>query len=209
MGIFQIIMVFFSGITLGGIIHKYISDWSEKNKKDHLLSSITKQFKQIQLNITRGKSSFKNRVNNTVFIKSSLEDHGDVDIVYIMDSNISNRISIFQESKCIYTSDSIEKDIIDEISFIIEKRYKKQIEDVVDILGLKFYRPDFEKTFDFEKAFKDSGIDEHDSDIEKTQMDNDSRFDIDDVLDKISKEGMESLSDSEKLFLEDYSRNNG
>mgnify|MGYP003964431693 CR=1 FL=1 len=209
MGIFQIIMVFFSGITLGGIIHKYISDWSEKNKKDHLLSSITKQFKQIQLNITRGKSSFKNRVNNTVFIKSSLEDHGDVDIVYIMDSNISNRISIFQESKCIYTSDSIEKDIIDEISFIIEKRYKKQIEDVVDILGLKFYRPDFEKTFDFEKAFKDSGIDEHDSDIEKIQMDNDSRFDIDDVLDKISKEGMESLSDSEKLFLEDYSRNNG
>ena len=202
-------MVFFSGITLGGIIHKYISDWSEKNKKDHLLSSITKQFKQIQLNITRGKSSFKNRVNNTVFIKSSLEDHGDVDIVYIMDSNISNRISIFQESKCIYTSDSIEKDIIDEISFIIEKRYKKQIEDVVDILGLKFYRPDFEKTFDFEKAFKDSGIDEHDSDIEKIQMDNDSRFDIDDVLDKISKEGMESLSDSEKLFLEDYSRNNG
>ena len=209
MGIFQIIMVFFSGITLGGIIHKYISDWSEKNKKDHLLSSITKQFKQIQLNITRGKSSFKNRVNNTVFIKSSLEDHGDVDIVYIMDSNISNRISIFQESKCIYTSDSIEKDIIDEISFIIEKRYKKQIEDVVDILGLKFYRPDFEKTFDFEKAFKDSGIDEHDSDIEKIQMDNDSRFDIDDLLDKISKEGMESLSDSEKLFLEDYSRNNG
>lgn len=204
MSILQILIVFFAGIALGGSIQRLITTWSEKNKKDKLLTSITEQFKQILSNISRGKTEFKNRVNNTVFIKSSLEDHGDVDIVYMMDSK---DIAIFKKEKCIYTSSSIDKSVIEEISFTIEKRFKKQINDIVEVLGFKFYRPDFEKTFNI-SADQLKGMDTK-SDIEKIQLENDSLFNIDDVLDKIGKKGMESLSDEERLFLEEYSKNNG
>lgn len=202
MGILQIIMVLFIGITIGGILQKAITQWSDKNKKNTLLEGITNQFLQIHSNISRGKSEFKNRVNNTVFLKSSLEDHGDVDVIYMMDTK---DIAIFQESKCIYTSASIEKNVIEDIAFTIEKRYNRQINDVVEVLGFKFYRPDFEKTF---KINADQ-LNVETNDIEKIQEENDSRFDIDDILDKIGKKGMGSLTIKEKLFLEDYSKNNG
>jgi len=203
MSILQVIMVFFVGITVGGLTQKLITSWSDKNKRDTLLASITKQFKQIQLNITRGRSEFKNRVNNTVFIKSNLEDHGDVDIVYMMDSK---DIAIFQKEKCIYTSSSIDKSVVEDIAHIIEKRYDKQINDVVEVLGFKFYRPDFEKTFNIDAGQLKNGMNPP-SDIEKIQEENDSKFTIDDILDKIGKKGMESLSEQEKLFLEKYSKN--
>jgi len=205
MGILQIIMIFFTGIAIGGMLQKSIIKWVEKKKKNTLIESITEQFKQIQLNITRGKSEFKNRVNNTVFIKSSLEEHGEVDVVYMMDTK---DIAIFQFDKCIYTSVSIEKNVVDDIAFVIEKRFDKQINDVVEVLGFKFYRPDFEKTFNIDSEQLKS-MKPPTSDIEKIQEENDSRFDIDDILDKIGKKGMDSLSTKEKLFLEDYSKNNG
>lgn len=205
MGILQIIMIFFTGIAIGGMLQKSIIKWVENKKKNTLIESITEQFKQIQLNITRGKSEFKNRVNNTVFIKSSLEEHGEVDVVYMMDTK---DIAIFQFDKCIYTSVSIEKNVVDDIAFVIEKRFDKQINDVVEVLGFKFYRPDFEKTFNIDSEQLKS-MKPPTSDIEKIQEENDSRFDIDDILDKIGKKGMDSLSTKEKLFLEDYSKNNG
>lgn len=205
MGILQIIMIFFTGIAIGGMLQKSIIKWVENKKKNTLIESITEQFKQIQLNITRGKSEFKNRVNNTVFIKSSLEEHGEVDVVYMMDTK---DIAIFQFDKCIYTSVSIEKNVVDDIAFVIEKRFDKQINDVVEVLGFKFYRPDFEKTFNIDSEQLKS-MKPPTSDIEKIQEENDSKFDIDDILDKIGKKGMDSLSTKEKLFLEDYSKNNG
>jgi hypothetical protein len=204
MNILQILIVFFAGLAIGGMVYKVISEWYNKIKKDVMLKGITEQFKQILSNISRGKSEFKNRVNNTVFIKSELKDHGEVDIVYMMDSK---DIAIFQKEKCIYTSSSIESNVTDDIVFTIEKRYKKQINDIVEVLGFKFYRPDFEKTFNINPD-QMKGMNQP-SDIEVIQQENDSRFDIDDILDKIGKKGMDSLSNEEKVFLEDYSKNNG
>jgi len=200
MSILQVVIVFITGIITGGLIQRIVTQFSDNLKKNRMIDMITNQFKQVLSNISRGKSEFKNRVNNTIFISSSLKDHGAVDIVYMMDSR---EIAIFKESKCIYTSLSINDSVLEDIAFTIEKRYKTQINDVVEVLGFKFYRPDFEKTFNITDYQLNSEV----SDIDKIQNENNLKFDIDDILDKIGKQGMSSLSDEEKSFLDKYSEN--
>lgn len=206
MGILESIIIFLCGTLFGGLLFKTIKEYSEKSKKDKLIDKINNQFRQLLSNIAIGKSEFKNRVNNTVFIGTKLKDHGDVDVVYMMDNK---DIAIFKENKCIYTSEGASKEVVSDLTNTIERRYKNQINDVVDILGFKFYREEFEKSFnikmdDIKKQF---GIDDM-SDIDKIKKDNESRFDIDDILDKINKKGIDSLTFEERIFLDEYSKNN-
>lgn len=200
MSILQVVIVFIAGVISGGLIQKIVSQFSDILKKNRMIDMITNQFKQILSNISRGKSEFKNRVNNKVLLSSSLEDHGEVDIVYMMDSK---EILIFKESKCIYTSSTIKDNVLEDIVFTIEKRYKTQINDVVEVLGFKFHRPYFEKTFNVTVEQLKGEV----SDIDKIQDENNTRFDIDEILDKIGKQGMSSLSPEEKSFLDGYSKN--
>jgi len=198
--ILQLLIVFFGGIIVGGML--------EKSKITEQTNKINDQFKQILTNISRGRSIFKNRVNNTVFIGSKLEEHGDVDVIYMMDNK---DVAIFKENKCIYTSEGANKEILNDLTFTIEKRFKTQIDDVVDILGFKFYREEFEKAFkvDINDIKKQFGLDLDNSDIDKIKKENESKFDIDEILDKISKQGMDSLTFEERIFLDEYSRKNG
>lgn len=208
MSILQVITIYLSGILTGGLIFKIISKYVEESKIEKQTNKLNSQFKQILSNISMGKSIFKNRVNNTVFIGSNLEEHGDVDVIYMMDNK---DVAIFKENKCIYTSEGANKEIVNDLTFTIEKRFKTQINDVVDILGFKFYREEFEKAFkvDMEDIKKQFGLDLDNSDIDKIKKENETRFDIDEILDKISKQGIDSLTFEERIFLDEYSRKNG
>lgn len=206
--VLQLLIVFFGGVLVGGILFKTIHKYSEKSKITEQTNRINDQFKQILANISRGKSIFKNRVNNTVFIGSKLEEHGDVDVIYMMDNKY---VAIFKENKCIYTSEGANKEILNDLTFTIEKRFKTQINDVVDILGFKFYREEFEKAFkvDMNDIKKQFGLDLDSIDIDKIKKENEYKFDIDEILDKISKQGIDSLTFEERIFLDEYSRKNG
>lgn len=208
MGILQSIIIFLGGLVLGLYLSKVLIKHSEKLKKDKLISDINSQFKQILSNISRGKSTFKNRVNNTVFIGSELNKYGNVDIVYMMDNK---DVAIFKDNKCIYSSESVNKEIVSDIAHVIDRRFDKQINDVVDILGFKFYREEFEKTFkvDVEELKKQFDPNSMISDVDKIKNENETLFDINEILDKISEKGIGSLTFEERVFLDEYSRNNG
>lgn len=206
MVILEVLIVFLAGVIFGGMLYKTINNYSENAKKEKIVNKINNQFKQLLSNVSMGNSVFKNRVNNTVFIGSNLKEHGDVDVVYMMDNK---DVAIFKENKCIYTSEGVKKEVVDDLTHTIERRYKTQINDVIDILGFKFYREEFEKSFnvnmdDFKKQL---GLEE--SDVDKIKKDNESKFDIDDILDKISKQGINSLTFEERIFLDEYSKKNG
>ena len=204
MGILQIMIIFFSGILLGGLVTNLLSKYSDKLQRKKLIDNINSQFKQILKSVSRGEAKFKNRVNNTVFISSKLKEHGEVDIIYMMDNK---DIAIFKDNKCIYTSESVNSEVVKDITVTIDNRYQNQINDVVDILGFKFYREEFEKSFKGEiKSLDMTKLDL--SDIDKIKKENDSKFTINDVLDKISRSGMDSLTFEERIFLDEYSKNN-
>ena len=212
MEVLEIISIFGVGFFVGYLF----KSWSDKlTNKVNLLREIkdkNDQYEKVYQNIINKKSRFKTRVNNTVYIGTKLPDYGKVSIVYFLDKN---DIAIFKDDKSIITSDSVGKELIDKIIKEINYRHGYRIDDIVEVLGLIFYRPDFEKNFNVnfqeikERAMRMSremGEMREMSDIDKIHKRNKIRFDIDEILDKINKVGIENLTSEEKEFLNNFNK---
>jgi hypothetical protein len=204
-----IILTFLLGMAGGIKLSDFINNRKIKKQNDDILKNRQKQFNEILSKVSTGKSRFKTRVNQTVYISVKLSDHGKVNLVYLMDKK---DLAIFKEDVCLYTSESIESSLIENIITTIEDRHSYRIDDIVNILGFIFYREEFEKSFgmkmeDINKSFsiKPQQLDS-DSEIDNIVNDNMTKFDIDEVLDKIGKVGIEMLSEEEKEFLDNYSK---
>jgi hypothetical protein len=209
--IINYLLILFVGIILGGLLKNWSNKLSEKIAHNKLILDKNKQFKQILEKINTKRSRFKTRINNTVYIGVKLEDYGRVDVVYFLDKN---QLNIFKGDKLIMTSDLVEEVLLNEITSSINKVHYHKIVDVVEILGLVFYREDFEKSFgiSFEemkekqmnmmKSMNEEGL----SDIQKIINKNKTKLDIDDILDKINRVGIDNLTEEEKQFLDNYNK---
>ena len=199
--IVAIIIGFFSlGYLFNNLLRKLLDFYNEKNYK----KEIDNIFQSILDNIYTNKTSFNSRINNTVSVMTELQEIGSVNIVYLMDRK---DIAIFKGEKCIYTSDSAEKTLVDEIINGVEIFYKHEINDVVNVMGMVFSRDEFEKKFgvkvqDMKKG--NFGLKEEMSDIDKIKKRNETKFDIDDILDRIGSVGIENLTPEERKFLDNY-----
>ena len=196
-------LMFISGLLIGCLITYILSNLISRSKNKSILKDNINQFIQILKNIKSDKTKFKSRVNNTIYIETNLSDYGDVGLVCLLDKK---DISIFKDEKCIYTSNLINSDLINEITKAIELKHNKDINDVVEILGFVFSREDFEKSFNVNIKEIKNGVKKEESDIEKILKKNKKRFDIDEILDKIGKVGIENLTEEEKQFLNNYNK---
>jgi hypothetical protein len=209
--IINYILVLFVGIILGVLLKDWSNKLSQKISESKLILDKNKQFKQILEKINSKRSRFKTRINNTVYIGVKLEDYGRVDVVYFLDKK-RDQLNIFKGEKLILTSDSVSEDILNEIMISINRVHYYKIIDVVEILGLVFYRPDFEKNFNVnfeeikERAMRLSKDMGDLSDIDKIYKKNKVMFDIDEILDKINKVGIENLTNEEKEFLNNFNK---
>ena len=181
-----------------------------KKENDKLIENINKQYVQLLDNITTGLSKFKSRVNSTVHIESTLQDHGNIDIIYLLDKN---DVAIFQNNKCLYTSDKADKHVISDIAKAIDHLYKREISEVVNFFGLVLSKQDFEKQFKFDfnemqKLVKNTENQDQ-SEVDKIIDENKSKFDVDEILDKISKYGISILTPEEKKFLDNLGNEKG
>jgi len=177
-----------------------------KNKK--LLKNMAKQFEEILVNIQKGHAVFISRVNHTVMLDTKLKDYNVVNLVYLMDKRI---VCIFKENKCIYTSETIENGLRDNIIANIHDLYGKEIEDVVEVLGVTISREELKsKLKDFEDSNPNLDMTMFNkkelSDIDMIIEENEDRFDVDSILDKISKVGMEKITKEELDFLKEQSK---
>lgn len=210
--IFNYLLILFVGIVLGGLLRNWSNKLSEKISHNKLILDKNKQFKQILEKVNTKRSRFKTRVNNTVYIGVKLEDYGRVDIVYFLDKK-ENQLNIFKGDKLIMTSDLVDENLLNEIIDSINRVHYHRIVDVVEILGLVFYREDFERSFGVSfKELKEKSMNmmksmnEDQSDIQKIINKNNAKLDIDDILDKISRVGIENLTEEEKEFLNNYNK---
>jgi len=211
--IFNYLLILFVGVALGGLLKNWSLKLSEKIAHNKLILDRNKQFKEILEKSKTKKTRFKTRINNVVYIGVKLADYGRVDIVLLLDKR---DISIFRENKCILTSDLVEDSLLKELIETLETVHYHKIIDTVEILGMVFSREDFEKQFNVnfdeikEKtnrmmdAMRNGG--EELSDIDKIINKNKSKLDIDDILDKINKVGIENLTKEEKDFLNNYNK---
>jgi hypothetical protein len=211
--ILNYLLILFVGVILGGLLKNWSDKLSEKIAHNKLILDRNKQFKEILEKSKTKKTRFKTRVNNVVYIGVKLTDYGRVDVVLFLDKR---DISIFRENKCILTSEFVEEKLLNDLMESLETVHYHKIIDTVEILGMVFSREDFEKQFNVnfdeikEKtnrmmdAMRNGG--EEQSDIDKIINKNKSKLDIDDILDKINKVGIENLTKEEKDFLNNYNK---
>lgn len=204
------IISFSVGVIAGAKVYKFMIENNLKKENERLIDNINKQFKQILNNLGAGTSRFKSRVNSTVHIESVLNDHGSIDIIYLLDKN---DVAIFQGTKCLYTSDKADKKVINSITEAINLLYSREISEVVDFFGLVLSKHEFERQFkldinEIQKLVKNSGSVEI-SDVDKIIDNNNTKFDVDEILDKISKHGIDILTPEEKRFLDNWGNEKG
>lgn len=213
--LFLIIGFLSIGFSLGLYVQRKLTERAFRLESEKFSLSKKNQYLEVLSNIKFGSSQFKTRVNDTVYISTTLSEYGDIDVIYLIDKN---DIAIFQGAKCLNTSDGIDLNIINEIISTIYTIYDKKINDFVDILGFKFYREEFERSFNVKvdglKNINLFGgmINNHDIDkneIDKIKSENKKKFNLDDILDKISASGIDSLTFEERVFLDNYSNEEG
>lgn len=199
------VVIFIGGLLLGILMTNLISYFLRKIREKDKINDISSQFKQILTNLSIGSTKFKSRVNSTVYIETKLNDYGEVGLVYLIDKQ---DVAIFKNEKCIFTTDLIDDSLIDQITKEIETKHSKDINDTIEVLGFVFSREEFEKTFSINMDdVKMNNLPKKElSDIEKIVKKNKKKFDIDEILDKISKVGLENLTEDERKFLKNYNK---
>lgn len=204
-------LIFIFGVAIGGRFQKILTERLIKLEHEKLSLAKKNDYIEVIKKVKSGKSKFKTRVNDTVYVEVNLSSGGDVDIVYLMDKQ---DVAIFQGTKCLHTSDGIEKEIITELTSLIYKHHKIKINDVVEILGFVLNREEFERSFNMKvEDLKKSNLFNLNkpevNEIDIINLENQNRFDIDEILDKISQLGIQSLTFEERLFLDKYSNEQG
>jgi len=193
------ILVFMIGLSSGYILNRKLVERAFKIANEKAISDKNNQYSSILSEIKLGRSTFRTRINDTVYISTIIDGVGEVDDILMMDKN---DVAIFQGSVCISTSDSVDPQIMNDLIYFIYLYHSKSINDIVDVWGFKFYRPEFEKLSNMK-------VDEmninNKSEIDKIKVDNNKKFDIDEILDKITLSGIGSLTLEERLFLDNYS----
>lgn len=161
------------------------------------------KYKQVLRRIRKGKSTFKTRVNNTVYIGTSLHETGDVDVILFLDTK---KVAIFQNNACLHTSDAINEELKNEIVKEIEEKYAVEIEDVVELLGNKISRKEIDDKVNDLLNTKIEDLFQYPNSVE-IQEESYTQEDVDAIFDKIAKGGMTSITEDEKKILDDYSKN--
>lgn len=196
------------GFIFGVVSERIFRNLSIKLRNKKEIKNLNATFNLILQKIRNKNSRFKTRINNTVYVAITLPEYGKADLVYLMDKK---DIAVFQNGKCILTSEHIEKTTINDIIASIHDRHDYRINDVIDIMGYVISRQDFEKTFNVSideilkgqdklKSFIQTG------EINQDAFTNKNIFDIDEILDKISRVGINNLTQEEKEFLANYNR---
>jgi hypothetical protein len=195
------------GVYIGVFFNRWSVNLSLKIEKMKMVKDVNELYLSILDNINNKKTKFKSRVNNTIYIGTKLPDLGKVEVVYLLDKG---DVVVFKDKKCILTSELVSTDTLEQISNSINMVHYDEINDVIEIMGMIFSRVDFEKTFNvnFEEMKNKMNLSQESSssDIDKIIEDNEFKFDVDSILDKISKFGIENLSPEEKNFLDNLNK---
>jgi hypothetical protein len=123
-------------------------------------------------------------------------------------------LCIFKDNQCLYTTESVDVDLASELLMEINDKFNNQINDVVNIMGMTISKEEFQLKIEEMKkwnlnnpnALQDVDIDQK-SEIDEITNDNKIKFDIDEILDKISKFGLKSISEEELNYLNKQSKN--
>ena len=200
--ILGLIGAFCLGYVFSGFVRKVL----EKMADDESTKKVNDVYSNLLNNVHGDKTIFISRINNTISLETLLDGEGKVNVMYMMDKK---DIAIFKNDNCIYTSNLVKPDLLDEIITAIDIYHKTKIVDTVNMMGLIFSREEFEKKFNIRVEDMKKGMyaPMEVYDIDKMINEDEIDFDIDYILDRISEVGIDNLTPDEKEFLDKYNSN--
>lgn len=190
------------GFVFSHLLTKFMSNMEDKKA----IKKVNDIYKKLLENVYGNRTVFTSRINNSISLETLIEGEGKVNVMYMMDKK---DIALFKNDKCIYTSDLVKVDLLDEIVTAIDIQHKDKILDTVNMMGLIFSREDFEKKFNMKVEDMKRGMygPMEVYDIDKMISDDEIDFDIDYILDRINAVGIDNLTPDEKEFLDNYNNN--
>lgn len=199
--IFASFLFFITGLFTGLKISNFLLEKRQRSSDEKIISDINDVYENLLNSFLIGKVKFSSRVNQICHLLSEIEENKSVEVAYFLDKK---EVAIFENGVCIHTSELVKKETLSKISEFIESAFVKEINDVVDVMGLLMSKSEFERNFKIK--YEDFQFNKENlTEIEKIVSENSFKFDIDEVLDKISAFGISSLTIEEKLFLDKYS----
>lgn len=182
--IIGVVIGFIGGLTFVKVFDKVIL-------QKQLIEKI-EIFKDILNSVNKKQIKFGNRVNGNVGFSVLTSRVGLVELIYSLDRS---DLAIFQKGHCLHTSKDVDSDIISKICLKLNHRFKKDINDVTNIQGNIIDNKTIKKLT--------SNINDMAGDIMGISVaPQEPQFDLDDILDKISKDGIKSLSKEERVYLD-------
>ena len=185
------------GLVIGSLSTFGILVFISKRQESKLRKKYVNTYNEILKKLTSNEVSFTSRINNTVQLHTEIEDEGEVQIMYFLDRQ---DVSIFRDGDCLYTSNLIEKDLIEKILKTIWSKFSVQINDVVQLMN---------NTFDKRTFMVISGVNPNQT-VDTNQIFNvpadEDTYTLDDILDRINEVGYNNLTDSEKEFLKNLNK---
>lgn len=206
-------IIFVLLILLSFSIGGYLTYVVERHKNKRLISKEKEKmngiYRSLLNSVISGDSKFKSRFLNTAYISTTTSKTGTVDIVFLIDKR---DIAISKNEEVKYTSHNVDKDLVDQLIEAVEYRHSSEINDVVSFFGLTISRTNFEQNFkmtvdEFNNLFSSKGKFGAVGDVTDVKEE-EITYNVDDILDKISKSGIESLTKEERKYLNDYSNGN-
>ena len=199
---------FILGVIWGFVLFYLAYKFSEWKSAKKIASDISSHFKEVLSNLKMNQAVFVSRVNQTVIVDTRLAKLDVVNIVYLMDKQI---VCIFKDNNCIYTTENLDINLKSEILDEINNKFDKEINDVVDVMGMTISREEFQQKLEEIQKFtmKNINLDDlvvSENEIDKIVDENEMKYDVDVILDKISKDGIDSISKEEKEFLDNLNK---
>lgn len=199
MNSFYFLVVFLIGFISGKVYTKYRTIKDAINAKKVYNDELESIFSELLKKVDNFETVFKTRLNNSICFTTNLSKYGNVSVLYIYNEHNLPIISIHLDDVCVASSTYINNNnLISKLSYSINFVHRNEISDVVDILGIKLYRKDFEKSL--------NSIESSNNDLSDIIETNKNNLDLDEILDKINKVGLSKLSKEEKDFLNNYNK---
>ena len=199
------IWVTFLAFYAGFMLCNFLTVRNNKKEKDEYINLVNSVFEDILDDIKN--STFSNRINNTVTLNAYYGGEV-VTVMYMIDKK---DIAIFKDERCIYTSESVDASIVNQLVNAIKSYHRGKINDVINVMGFVFSREYFETTFKIKTEDLKRGMygpQQEVSEVDKIKTENNTKLDIDEILDRILEVGVDKLSVEESKFLENYNKKN-
>lgn len=188
---------------------RYLKMKKEKNKKN---KESIKLFNDILFNLINGKTSFYTRYSSLVYINTTLNVIGEIQIIYNLNESI---IYAYKGNDLLSTlTKDIDAILLIDIITHININYNLEMSDIVVISGIAYSKKELMSTFnkitsefDIKKMLDSIIYDVMSSNSENKGNDintnnDDANYNIDELLDKINTYGINSLTNDERKYLD-------